>query len=202
MSEVKAVIFDLGRVLVDVDTSKIARFFGRDDTGSTEFSLNAYRADEIIQRLEKGEINPKKFHEQICLKYGIDLEYDQFVSEYCSLFAPIEGMEQLVHRVSNKASVGLLSDTGILHWGHIIKQWPWLTVFDKPTLSFRTGLLKPDVRAYKAAADNASVGIDKCLFIDDLSDNVQGAIDAGMMSIRFEGVEKLTSQLEEILFNA
>ena len=202
MSKIEAVIFDLGRVLINIDTSKIAKFFGKNAGETSEQTLKAYLADDIVRRHETGLISPHEFYRQASHRCRVDIEYARFIREYCDIFAPMEGMEQVVRRVHDKMPIGLLSDTGVLHWEHIIKSFPWLNIFTQPALSFQTGFLKPDARAYKAAADSIGAEITSCLFIDDLPANVQGAIDAGMMAIRFEGVEKLTRQLEELLFDA
>ena len=114
--------------------------------------------------------------------------------------AKLEKTEAAIVTGSGMAAISLVLFSLLGSDDHIVAQFPWLSIFDNPTLSYRTGILKPDCRAYQTAADSVGVDLQSCLFIDDLDRNVQGAIDAGMSAIHFEGVDNLTHQLEEILF--
>jgi putative hydrolase of the HAD superfamily len=49
-----------------------------------------------------------------------------------------------------------------------------------------TGILKPDGRAYQAAADALGVPITRCLMVDDQPRNVAGALAAGMQAEWFD----------------
>lgn len=49
-----------------------------------------------------------------------------------------------------------------------------------------TGILKPDARAYQAAADALGVPIARCLMVDDQPRNVAGALAAGMQAEWFD----------------
>jgi putative hydrolase of the HAD superfamily len=49
-----------------------------------------------------------------------------------------------------------------------------------------TGILKPDKRAYQAAADALGAPIERCLMVDDQPRNVAGALAAGMQAEWFD----------------
>jgi putative hydrolase of the HAD superfamily len=49
-----------------------------------------------------------------------------------------------------------------------------------------TGILKPDARAYQAAADALETPIGQCLMVDDQPRNVDGALRAGMQAEWFD----------------
>ena len=49
-----------------------------------------------------------------------------------------------------------------------------------------TGILKPDPRAYQAAADSLGAPIERCLMVDDQPRNVAGALAAGMQAEWFD----------------
>jgi putative hydrolase of the HAD superfamily len=49
-----------------------------------------------------------------------------------------------------------------------------------------TGILKPDRRAYQAAADALGAPIERCLIVDDQPRNVAGALAAGMQAEWFD----------------
>lgn len=49
-----------------------------------------------------------------------------------------------------------------------------------------TGILKPDQRAYQAAADALGAPIERCLMVDDQPRNIAGALAAGMQAEWFD----------------
>jgi len=49
-----------------------------------------------------------------------------------------------------------------------------------------TGILKPDARAYHAAADALHMPIEQCLMVDDQPRNIDGALKAGMQAEWFD----------------
>ncbi|MBW2454796.1 MAG: HAD family phosphatase [Deltaproteobacteria bacterium] len=62
-------------------------------------------------------------------------------------------------------------------------------------VSCRTGLRKPDPRAYLGAADTLGLNPDQLLFIDDREGNCEGARAVGMAAIRFRDADALRAEL-------
>lgn len=60
------------------------------------------------------------------------------------------------------------------------------------------GLRKPHVEIYKRAIDILGTTPERILFIDDRQENVDGALQAGMKGIRFEGEQQLRETLQEM----
>ena len=58
------------------------------------------------------------------------------------------------------------------------------------------GLRKPHAEIYRRAIDILGVAPERILFIDDRQENVDGAVQAGMTGIRFEGESKLRERLD------
>ncbi|MFI6292018.1 HAD family hydrolase [Nonomuraea sp. NPDC050790] len=67
-----------------------------------------------------------------------------------------------------------------------------LTYFaDAVVSSAKVGHAKPDSRIYQIAAEHAGVAPERCLFIDDRLENVEGARALGMTGIHYRGIEDL-----------
>ena len=78
------------------------------------------------------------------------------------------------------------------------QRFPFL---DRPrgvTVSGEVGLIKPDRAIYQR--HTADFGLDPAtsLFIDDSPKNVEGAVDAGWQAVLFEGAEKLEADLRRL----
>jgi HAD superfamily hydrolase (TIGR01509 family) len=198
MKLIKAVIFDLGRVLVDVDIRRLEAFFCKQVGTQTAWqTLPRIMADPIMAQYSTGQIRSQSFYQNLCADYGLALPYEEFVFRWCDIFSPIEGMAELVAALSKKVGLGLLSDIDPLHWEYIQSHYPLMRYFPRPTLSFEVGVMKPHRAIYAAAAKHAGAEPAECLFIDDLAGNVDGAKAAGMRAIQFEGVGELRKELEK-----
>lgn len=194
MKEIKAIIFDLGRVLVDVRFDRqTAKFFGVNTEKPEDAAsiLDQAFQNELFRKLNKGEISSFQFYQAFVKDFNLTLDYDTFVKFWCDVFAPIPGMEELFWQVKQKYPVGLLSDTDELHWNYCREQFPFLKSIEKPTLSFEIGALKPEAKCYFKAAENVGFKVEECLFIDDREVNVLGAHKVGMQAVLFTGPEKL-----------
>jgi putative hydrolase of the HAD superfamily len=196
---IKAMIFDLGRVLIRVDfTAGLFKYYQKSEESSDEEILQELFKDKIFIGFNTGKIDAQQVYQSIQDKYGLDLSYDKFTSEWCNIFAPMPGMRSIVERVSKKFILGLLSDIDPLHWQFCQKNFPVLKNFIKPALSYQIGALKPDPLCYQRAAEYVGTQAKYCLFIDDREINVQGARDAGMQAIQFTGVADLERLLSDL----
>ena len=194
---VEAVIFDLGRVLIDVDFTR--GLFRRIATDSREDNLVLIEAlfhEELFVAYSSGKISTETLYNGISEKFNLHIPRARFEEEWCDIFTPVDGMKEVLERVQKNHPVGLLSDTDPLHWNYCIGHFPWLKSIEKPTLSYEIGYLKPHPRCYQIAAANVGFPADRCLFIDDRPKNVNGAIDGGMQAIRFESAEQIKGELK------
>lgn len=193
---IKAIIFDLGRVLVDVDLTKgIFRYLNIPADNADLKLMEKLFADSYFQDYVRGKLSPQEFHKAFCRNTGISLDYEDFKREWCTVFREMDGMENLVDELSRKYRLGLLSDLGPLHWAYIKDHLPLLKYFAKPLLSFQTACVKPEARCYELAAESVQCQPQECLFIDDRPVNVQGASQAGMEAIAFKSVAALRREL-------
>lgn len=194
MPDITTVIFDLGRVLVRI------RSDGEHFTALTrrigvrpEEAFAAFGQAPEFRRFMTGDVDPRGFHRLVSERFRVDIDFDVFAEAWCDLFTPMPGMEALFRGLAERYRLGILSDTDPLHWAAIRRRMPWLDVVRRPTLSFEVGQLKPHPAMYAAAAANAGQPPERCLFIDDLAPNVDGARRAGMAAVLFtdaDGVEK------------
>ena len=196
---IRAIIFDLGRVLVKIDLKGgLFRYYLRDHPASTEEIITQIFKDEPFIAFTTGKIKPLQMYRLLQSNYRLNISFEKFVEEWCSILTPQEGMEELVAQLAARYVLGLLSDTDPLHWQYCQQHFSILRHFTKPTLSYQTGLLKPDPRCYQQASENAGTAIKSCLFIDDREQNVEGARRVGMQALLFSGVESLQQELKNL----
>jgi len=196
--DIRAIIFDLGRVLVNMDSAPLKKkLYVNLNPDEIQEPERNFLCNPIMVSFNRGQTSPEEFHRKICNTYRLDMDFETFKALWCDMFWTMDGMEELVGRISKKITVGLLSDTDPLHWNYIRTTWPWINHIKKPTLSFEVGVMKPNAAIYLAAAENVQTPPPQCLFIDDLQANVDGARAVGMRAIRFEDAEELTRRLKD-----
>jgi putative hydrolase of the HAD superfamily len=196
---IEAVIFDLGRVLVAIDNRLLVeRLFKGMDPADSQQVARRTMADPAMVAFNSGKITPEEFYERMRMTYRLPIDYDAFCRLWCDIFYPMEGMEELVTGLEGRVRLGLLSDTDPLHWNFLLNRWPWLGIFQKPTLSYKLGVMKPAPAIYLAAARSVKTPPPNCLYIDDLEDNVLGARAVGMSAVRFENVPQLKTMLNDL----
>jgi glucose-1-phosphatase len=195
MKKIEAVIFDLGRVIVEIDFSRSLFRLFRDFEQPSESIFQQLMTDDLIQRYNTGQIQPQEFYQAVKQKFNLDIDFAEFKDLWCNIFSPMPGMEELIRELEGKVKLGLFSNTDPLHYQHICDITPIMEIFDRPTLSYEIGMQKPAGESYQIAARNVDTAAEKCLYIDDLLENVEAAQQAGMQGIQFTSIAQLRNEL-------
>ncbi len=159
--------------------------------------IMAVMGDELMVGFNTGKVGAQEFYEGLTERFGLGLGFEEFKDLWCGVFSPIAGMEELVRKLNGAYRLGLLSDTDPLHWAYLHSTYPVLSLFEKPTLSFEVGAVKPNPAIFLAAAANVDTPAERCLYIDDLPVNVAGAEAVGMEGIVFDTAVSLAEELTE-----
>lgn len=194
--KIEAVIFDLGRVLIQVDLTKgLFPFINNNPGKDDQIVLTEVFKNPLFVAFCTGQIDSFTLYNEMHRMFSLDMSFERFSHVWCDVFSPMEEMEEIVDTISKEYKIGLLSDTDPLHWEFVLKKYPFLKRFSNPTLSFEIGVLKPAKTCYQRAAEDANTAVESCLFIDDRIENVEGAKNAGMHAIQFISPQKLQSDL-------
>ncbi len=196
MHNTLAVIFDLGRVCVTIDTTrpKFAAMMNMMGIPPETAVQKYWFAREVRQHMT-GEMSSRDFYRVVRERFNLSLEYPAFVEAWCDLFELMPGMQTLFEQVAERYTVGILSDTDPLHWEYILKMAPWLGKVVTPTLSYEVGYLKPHPAMFSQAAADCGCTKEECLFVDDQEHYVDGARYYGMPALPFTGADKLRRDL-------
>ena len=179
-NKIDAVIFDLGRVLIDIDLDRgiFGLFNHSGENGSA--IIAKIMADPAVKLHNAGKITSEEFYRHIIEYLELDLTFEQFQNRWCDIFSPVPEMGELLEKLSHDYKIGLLSDTDPMHWNFALNNFEYLRLVPNPTLSYKTGTTKPDKDIYLTACRLTGSKPENTLFIDDLYTNVKGAINAGL----------------------
>jgi glucose-1-phosphatase len=201
VKDIKAIIFDLGGVLLDIDYHLTTDAFK--NLGVENFNRMYSQADAnpLFQRLETGKIKPEEFCQEI-MEYvpGVSCE-DDVVEAWNSMLLHFrkESIEEL-KRLRNKYKVYLLSNTNYIHFQSFNKTYKetiggnFIDLFDKAYLSHEIGHRKPDSEAYQYVLNENNLKPAETLFIDDSIQNIEAADKLGIKTIFL----KMDMRVEEL----
>jgi glucose-1-phosphatase len=192
----KAILFDLGRVLVDFDF--------RRGYGALE-GLCPYTAAEIprrlagtglVERFETGLVEPRDFVAQMCGILDLRVDYDQFREIWSSIFTKSLIPESMLEGLGRGYRLVLVSNTNALHFEMLRETFDnLLRHFDDLVLSHEVHAMKPKAEIYRVAVDRAQCRPEECFYTDDIAAYVEGAKRMGIDGVVFESREQLEGEM-------
>ena len=195
---IEAILFDLGRVLVDLDyPSTVRAFTASCSMSSAEFERVVGDAN-LACRYESGEITTQQFYDHLSQAGALNLPYSEFLAAWGAMLVPglmISG--NLLRSLKSRYPLILLSNTNEAHIQHLSATTKILDYFDYKVLSYEVGAMKPDRRIYERAIEVSGKRADQLFFTDDREENIQGARNLGIQAHRFISEQYLTSALRD-----
>lgn len=195
--DIKAVIFDLGNVLVNYDVNKAARRFSK-AFGISQFAVwKHFFLSGYEQAYTRGEISTPEFFRAACRQFKKKLSYKLFKYYWNDIFWENPGMDKLLTRLKKHYPLYLISNTNALHFTHIKKEFKILRHFKRKFPSHEVKARKPELRIYKRVLKKIGFRPEETIFIDDMKSFIRGAQKAGMNTIRFKNREQLIRDLRK-----
>jgi len=197
-SEIKAVIFDLGNVLVNYDVKKASRRFS-EAGGISELRIWAhFFLSKFEQAYTRGELSTYEFYREACKVFKKPVSYKTFKYYWNDIFWENPGMGKLLARIKKRYPLYLISNTNALHFTHIKKQFKILRHFKKVFPSHEVGARKPDLKIYRRVLRKIGLRPEETVFIDDMKSFIAGARKAGMHTIHFKSRPALLKALRKL----
>ena len=201
---IRAVVFDLGGVILDSPLETFLRWEGERGLapGTLGRVVVGSGPDGAWSRLERGELNLAGFCEA-------------FDAELAAAGARVSAAELMaeVARTSGVRPVMLSALTSLrergLKLGALTNNWPWeidgdpleplRREFDAFVESYKVGLRKPDPRIYQLICQELGVTPAQAVFLDDIGVNLKAARALGMTTIKVKDPVTALDELEGVL---
>ncbi|HTO93203.1 MAG TPA: HAD family phosphatase [Bacteroidota bacterium] len=197
--EVRAVIFDFGRVISDFDINRfIARIAGRSRLSREEITRSVSLGTDVAVRYETGFISSDEFFREISSLAALTMTRDEFIEAYADIFTPKPETFALVKFLKGKYTLGLLSNTNAWHYEYGIRPVEIFPLFDAVTLSFEVRAMKPDRRIYRDILAKLRLPAGACVYIDDIQEFVDAGKALGLRAIRYTTHDRLLSDLAAV----
>jgi 2-haloacid dehalogenase len=194
----KAVIFDVGGVLIDWNPkylySKLMADEAEMDAYFEEIGFNAWnlaldsgaRWDPSIAELVAKFPHRKELIEASHLRW-----HEMLGGEIPGTVAVLERLSQAgvpLYAITNYSSEKFVETT---------QRFPFFALFRDIVVSGDEKLLKPEAAIFRLCLDRNGLQAEDCVFIDDVAKNIDGAKAVGIDAILFRSAEQLEAELKE-----
>jgi 2-haloacid dehalogenase len=187
----EAVVFDLGKVLVDFDYNIAARKIasrGKVSAGEVQRFIDC---SPLLFRYETGLMTKETFFSEVCAATGFCGEFDEFATHFGDIFSPIEPMIEWQGALRQKGiPTYIFSNTNELAIGHIRRSFPFFANFSGYILSYEHGAMKPTEKLYEVVERISGKSGDSILYLDDRAENIAAGAARNWQTILQESPEK------------
>jgi glucose-1-phosphatase len=182
-----ALLFDLGRVVLDIDFSKaVACWAGHAGCAPQSIIARYARDSEAFRLHEMGKISDAAYFDSLRRSLGIAISDAQFLEGWNAIFAgEMPDIAKLLPRAAKHMPLYVFSNTNRPHVEYFSKEYAdLLGHFRELYLSSSIGLRKPDAEAFDHVVQSIGVPAGRIVFFDDLAENVEGARARGLTALQ------------------
>jgi len=195
----RAVLFDLGGVVLDIDFERPLSVWQPHSRLSREELRAAFRQDDPYLRHETGGLSADGFLAHLREVLALQCDADTVRAGFNAiLVAEIEETVRLLDAIRPEVRRYAISNTNPVHVAEIERAFPTLFPrFDRVFVSHEIGQRKPDAAAFLHVLDAIGVAAPQALLFDDLLPNVEAARAIGMQAVQVRGPEDVRQALME-----
>ncbi|MDH6304572.1 FMN phosphatase YigB (HAD superfamily) [Parabacteroides sp. PF5-5] len=204
---IKNVVFDLGGVIIDLDSQEPIRRFKEIGVKDADELLDAYEQKGIFLEIEDGKISVEEFCEKLRAHAGKDLTFEQIAWAWLGFVVDVPQYKlDFITQLREKYKVYLLSNTNPI----IQEQWartnkfseagrPINDYFDKMYTSYEVGVTKPSSRIFEYMIKDSGMLPSETLFVDDGAKNIEVGKSLGMYTYQPLNGEDWRNPIDKIL---
>lgn len=183
----KAVVFDLGKVLVDFDYRIAIQNILARCTVSAE-TLNALiNGSPLLQQYELGQVTTDEFFATVKSATGFRGDLEEFGDLFTSIFTEIPQMVRLNEEVRARGvPTYIFSNTNEVTIRMFRRRFPFFLNFTDYVLSYEHGVMKPDAGLYEQLERVTGRSRAELFYIDDRPENIETARRRGWQAVVHE----------------
>ena len=197
----RAVIFDIGRVLVKVEVSRAIAGLSQGISLGPEELWSAIQTDPRWNDWQEGRITPHDWHLHITKRLGSPLKFNEFRDAWNRSLdpQPIQS-EDLFLTLARTKKLALLSNTDPIHVAHLEATYDFFQFFPAPARIYSCSVKasKPSPVIFQAALKALKSKAPETVFIDDISEYVEAARSLGLQGIHYQNPVQLRADLRSI----
>ena len=194
----RAVIFDIGRVLVRVDVGRAMRGLADGIPLAPEEIWPAIEKDPRWPDWQEGRISPRDWHLHLTKRLGGKLSFEEFCEAWNRALDPNPIQpDSFFEGLDRQFRLGRLSNTDPIHVAHMEKTFSFFNYVPAAARIYSCGVgaSKPNPVVYQRALRAVKANASEAVFVDDLEANVEAAKSLGMAGICCREPHRLSEHL-------
>lgn len=198
-TEIKAIVFDLGRVLVDFDHRIAAEKIAKFSPNTTQQIYDLFFDSTLTRSFEEGKVSSDEFFCRVVRALGIKISFIRFLSIWNRIFflsRENKAVYALAKRLKIKYQIALLSNISAPHFAYLKKNFPIFDVFHRIFASCEMGCMKPNPVIYRKVIFALGVKSEEIFYTDDRPELVETARRLGIRGFVFKGLKQLKADLD------
>ncbi len=197
--KVRAIIFDIGRVLIRIDASRAMKGMAAGLSLSPDELWSAIEKDPRWKDWQEGRIAARDWHLHMKQRFGGSVTFEEFTKTWNLVLDPEPiHPNAMFERLSKNYRLALLSNTDPIHVAHMESHYHFLAYFPARIYSCAVGVTKPNPLIYREAIRACRVRAEEAVYIDDIAANVEAAQRLGMAGIQFESPTQLALAFQKL----
>jgi HAD superfamily hydrolase (TIGR01509 family) len=194
----RAVIFDLGKVLLHFDWTRAAQGLAPRSRVPAPDMLKVLDYSHAVIEYELGRLSSREFFLHAREAIGFDGTFEDFAPLFSDIFNEMPAMIAL-HAELRRCRVPtfILSNTCELAVQHIRANYPFFAGFTGYVFSFEHGSMKPEAKMYEVAEELSGCRGPELLYIDDLPKNLEAGRARGWQVVLQEQPEKTVAAVRQ-----
>jgi glucose-1-phosphatase len=198
---VRAIIFDIGRVLVRVDIRKAKMGLADGLPLTPEELWSAIESDPRWGDWQEGRVSARDWHLNLSKRLGLSLDFESFTNVWNSALDPVPiHSNELFEALRKHYRLGLLSNTDPIHVARLESTYDFFRYFPQSARIYScvVGASKPDPLIFREALKGCRVRAEEAVYIDDVAAYAQAARGLGLTAIHYQSPDRLRQQLASI----
>ena len=200
MNEIKAIIFDMGGVIIRTcDRNPRQELANRLGIPISELENKVFYSDSSF-RLERGEITKQAHWKNVLHNINVKNANIKEIDEAFWAGDRLNSeLVEFIRKLKKNYRIGLLSNAFLNAREWLDKKFHFINEFDLSVFSYEVEMRKPDSRIYLLICNRLRVNPSSAVFIDDFFANVQGARNAGLQAIQYKENNQIRNDLNALL---
>jgi epoxide hydrolase-like predicted phosphatase len=200
---IKAVIFDVGGVLIRSETESGRRAWEQ-RLGLAEGGLaDIVFGSPMSQMATLGQTTDDAVWRDVAIRFGLDADgLRELQRDFWSGDRLDDELVRYLGSLRPRYKTALLSNAWPGARKALTEKWGLTEALDEMVISAEEGVAKPDAAIYWIILQRLNVQPNEAMFVDDMAVNVEAARSLGMAGVQFRTREQTLVDLERILAGA
>lgn len=191
----RAILFDLGRVLIHFDFQHAYRELESHCPHPATEIPKRLSGTGLVERFETGLIEPREFVAELTRILDLKVDFERFCAIFCAIFTKNLVPESLVEHLATRYRLVLLSNTNAIHFDMVRRTYPVIRHFHALCLSYEVRAMKPQPEIYRAAVEMAGCRPEECFYTDDIPKFIEAGKQMGIDAVQFESPEQIEREM-------